>query len=459
METLGVTQSACAECRRIVPAKVVTDGRDVYFRKFCPEHGESQCLVRSSVEEYLAAQRCVKPAWVPRQAAGDAEEPCPEGCGYCARHEQHLCLPIMEITSRCDLSCPVCLADAGRPWDLSLAEFNAILDGLLRAEGQIDVLNLSGGEPLVHPELLAILDAALSRREVVRVSISTNGLRLLAEPALLGELSRRNVVVSLQFDGFDERAYEVLRGRRLLAEKLRLLEMLGEAGVSTTLTMTAAAGVNDDQFPRMLEALFAREHLVSMMIQPLAFAGRGRNLAGSARRLSIPDVVRLLGAAGHPAVSAADFAPLPCSHPLCFSLAFYLMLDGGGAVAVNRLVPAGTIMDRLANRTFYGLDPGEYCRLKELVYELWSGPAASAPDSPAVLETVRGILRRVAAAPFDPRRTFTLAERRVKSIFIHAFQDADTFDLARARRCCNGYPQPDGRVIPACVYNVLRRGR
>jgi 7,8-dihydro-6-hydroxymethylpterin dimethyltransferase len=45
----------------------------------------------------------------------------------------------------------------------------------------------------------------------------------------------------------------------------------------------------------------------------------------------------------------------------------------------------------------------------------------------------------------------------VKSIFIHAFQDADTFDLARVRRCCNAYAQPDGKLIPACVHNVLGR--
>jgi len=58
---------------------------------------------------------------------------------------------------------------------------------------------------------------------------------------------------------------------------------------------------------------------------------------------------------------------------------------------------------------------------------------------------------------FDPRTAFGLAERRVKSIFIHAFQDAATFDLARIRRCCQAYPQPDGRFVPACAQNVRRR--
>ena len=50
-----------------------------------------------------------------------------------------------------------------------------------------------------------------------------------------------------------------------------------------------------------------------------------------------------------------------------------------------------------------------------------------------------------------------LAERSVKVIFIHAFMDAETFDLVRAAKCCTHYPQPDGLMIPACVHNVLRR--
>lgn len=458
METLGQTTSVCAACRALVPAKIVVDGEAVAFRKFCPQHGESVASVHGSARAYLEAQRYVKPAWIPREFAGDSGAPCPAGCGTCARHEQHLCLPIVEITSRCDLSCPVCLVNAGREWDMSLEVYQRILDGLVRAEGRIDVLNLSGGEPTRHPQFLALVDAALARPEIVRVSVSTNGLRFLDEPALLRELRARNVVVSLQLDGFDDRAYEVLRGRKLLAQKRRILELLAEAGVSTSLTMTLAAGLNDGQLRPMLDYLFEHEHVVSLMVQPLAFAGRGVALAGKSRRLSTAEVADALGAAGHPAVAASDFVPLPCSHPLCFSLAFFLMLDSGRAVSAARLTSAATVMDTLANRTIFGLDPEEQARLKELIYELWSGPAGAAPDGPALLATLRGILREMACPCGDSRAVFGRAERRVKSIFVHAFQDADTFDLARVRRCCNGYPQPDGRVIPACVRNVCRPG-
>jgi uncharacterized radical SAM superfamily Fe-S cluster-containing enzyme len=452
--TLGITQSVCNTCRRPAPAKVVAEDGGVYFETFCPEHGASRDLVRSDPEDYLRSLRYVKPAWVPREFAGRAEAACPEGCGFCSRHEQHLCMPIVEITSRCDLACPACLVDAGRPWDMTLAEFDRVLDGLLAAERQVDILNLSGGEPLVHPQALAFVDAALARPEIVRVSVSTNGLALLREPRLLRELARRQAVISLQFDGFSQRPYEVLRGRPLLDEKREVLARLAEAGVTTSLTMTAARGVNDDQFGPILDYFFAQPHVVSLMIQPLAFAGRGQGLAGKAGRLTIPDLRALLERAGLPRVQACDFAPLPCSHPLCFSLAYYLVLEGGAAASINRLVDASRWMDTLANRTIFGLDEEEHQRLKDLIYDLWSGPAASAPDSEAVMRTLRHLLDEMNCCGFDPRRAFSLTERRVKSIFVHAFQDAATFDLARVRRCCNAYPQPDGRLLPACVRNV-----
>lgn len=456
---LGMTHTVCRECGALVPARVVTRGKNVFFRKFCATHGESECFVRSGVEDYLQTQRYVKPAWIPRAFAGDSQAPCPEGCGTCGRHEQHLCMPIIEITSRCDLSCPACLADAGGDRDMTTEEFRRILDAMLSAESQIDVLNLSGGEPLLHPQLLALIDEAQSRRRIVRVSVSTNGLRLLDSPELLGALAGRHVTLSLQFDGFDDRAYEALRGRPLLQQKLRILKMLEDEGASASLTMTAASGVNDDQFRAMLDYLFSHENVLSMMIQPLAFAGRGARMPLREARMTIPDVVRLLGEAGHPAVSQEDFIPLPCSHPLCFSLAFYMTTQAGRAVSVNRVIQARELLDVVGNRVFCGLTAEEHDYMKDLIYRLWSGPAAAAPDTTAVMETVRDLMRQAACCRLDPRQAFAAAERRIKSIFIHAFQDADTFDLARVRRCCNAYPQTDGRMTPACVHNVLRRGK
>jgi hypothetical protein len=442
----------------MVPTKIISERGEVAFEKFCTEHGLVRVPIRSNLNNYLAAQRYVKPAWTPQEFSGKSDVACPDGCGMCARHEQHLCMPIVEITGRCDLACPICLVDAGHTRDMTPDEFSHLLDSLIRAERQIDVLNISGGEPLLHPQLLQLIDMALNRPGIIRVSVSTNGLRLLKDAHLARELRARNVVVSLQCDGFSEHAYTRLRGRALLDEKRRILELLGELGVTTSLAMTVAASVNDDQFRPMLDYLFNHEHVVSLMLQPMAFVGRGAAVS-IPKRMTLPDVVVALGAARHPSVRAEDFLPLPCSHPLCFSLAFYLMLKDGNAASVNRLIHASTMLDALANRTIFGLDADEHARLKEMIYELWSGPAGAAPDAPAVMKVLSEILRELSSncSCFDPRKAFAQSERRMKSIFIHAFQDADTFDLARVRKCCNAYPQPDGSLIPVCVNNVLRR--
>ena len=459
MDTLGMTQSVCSGCRSLVPAKVEVRDDSVFFRTFCPRHGEERRLIRRDVSGYLSTQRYVKPAWRPREFAGDHARPCPDGYGFCNRHEQHLCLPIIEITSRCNMACPICIADAGRAWDMSVDEFRGVLDGLLRAEGRIDVLNLSGGEPLIHPAILDIVDAATDREEIIRVSISTNGRELLKRPDLLQAFARREVVISLQFDGFDNGAYALLRAEPLATEKREILSALEQANISTSLTMTLAGGVNEDQLPAVVDHLFGHDHVVSLMIQPMAFAGRGSQMSEKVTRLTIPDVVKLLGSCGRPDVRSEDFIPLPCSHPLCFSLAFYLRLDDGGVVSLGRMLDTANLLDTLANRTVFGLDGEEFERLREIVYDLWSGPAGNVPDTDAVMKTLSSIMRELSGSCtcFDPAQAFSLAERRVKSIFIHAFQDADTFDLARVRRCCNAYPQPDGSLMPACVYNVLKR--
>lgn len=459
MQNLGITQSVCGKCRKIIPAKVVADDNKVYFHKFCPDHGRDEKLIHTDLAFYLQAQRSVKPALEPLEFAGNSTVPCPEGCGFCDRHEQHLCLPIIEITSRCDLECPVCIADAGDNWDMTIDQFNHIIGHLIRAEKQVDVINLSGGEPLLHPRLLEIVDNALTHPEIIRVSISTNGLKLLKNPSLVTELKKRNVVIALQFDGYNDSTYEILRGRKLVEQKIAILNLLADAGVSVSLTYTAAGGINTDpsEFSRVLELLFAGSNIVSMMIQPLSFAGRGYQLIKHAEKISIPDVIRLLDRAGKNRVKASDFAPLPCSHPLCFSLAYYLMVEGGDSLSLNQLVEPSQLMDMMANKTIFGLDDKERQRMKDMIYDLWSGSADTAPCACTVMKTLRNILDEMNRSDFQPRQAFMLGQRHMKSIFIHAFQDADCFDLSRVRRCCQGYPQPDGRIIPACVHNVLGR--
>lgn len=459
---IGVTHSACSKCGKLVPSRISCTEDAVYSLKFCEEDGQEDVMIYGDPADYLRRLHFVKPAVTPEHFEGNEKLPCPDGCGFCSRHEQHLCMPIFEITSRCNLACPICLNSSGGGTDCSLEEFNQMLDKILEAEKQIDVMNLSGGEPLLHPRLLELIDMALSKQGVVRVSISTNGLELIDNPGLVAELKKRDVVISLQFDGCDDNIYRVLRGRPLLAEKLKILDVLAVADISMSLTMTILKGLNEHSVKDGLELLFSRDTIVSLMIQPTAFVGRAAALKKAYSRISIPEVVDKLELHGKLKVSHRHFIPLPCSHPQCFSLAYYLKLNSGAFMSITDFTDIAGTLDAMSNRVVFGLDPSEHQKLKEMIYNLWSGPAAMVPESDQVLKTLKTILQGFPSSQqggcscFDPRKAFGMMERRVKSVFIHAFQDADTFDLARARRCCHAYPQPDGSLIPACVRNVMR---
>jgi uncharacterized radical SAM superfamily Fe-S cluster-containing enzyme len=136
----------------------------VWFVKHCPEHGRQEERIYGDDQAYLALPHYHRAGQIPLKSSGDGTEGCPSSCGICSNHEQHICMPIVEITDHCDMACPVCLVKTPGTFHLTLDQVNGILDRLLAAEGQIDILNLSGGEPTVHPDFRAIIEACLDQR-------------------------------------------------------------------------------------------------------------------------------------------------------------------------------------------------------------------------------------------------------------------------------------------------------
>ncbi len=455
-EYLTTTVSTCADCGRLLPARVPVRDGAVWFHKHCPQHGESEVLVRSDAREYLALGRFHRSGSIPLEFQTEAKG-CPSSCGLCPEHEQHVCMPIIEITDHCNLECPMCLVKNRSSFHLTPGQIDAMIEQLIAAEGSIDVLNLSGGEPTVNPHFREIVEHCAGREEILRTSVSTNGLALLEDPGLAEFLAERGVVVSLQFDGADDQAYKVMRGRPLLAAKLRMIDMLSELDAPMSLTFTVMRGVNDALTGDAVSLLFERDNIVSVMFQPLAYAGTAAGLPRPAARVTVPDVIAGLDACVNQSVSAEDFSPLPCSHPACFSLAFYLKCADGGYLSIKQLMDCGRYLDMIENRGLFGTDTESFDAIKDAVYELWSGPAALTPDSQKALKAVRAIIKAAEEGGYTPVKAFSAAERSVKSIFVHHFMDRDTFDLARARKCCNVYPQRDGRLVPGCVFNCLER--
>ena len=109
---LGTTRSLCPTCRRLVDAKIIVRQGRVYFRKRCPEHGLIEDFVCSDVA-YYDRHEFSQPARLPQAFGTRPDKGCPYDCGLCPEHEQHTCIALVEITSSCNLKCPMCFAESG----------------------------------------------------------------------------------------------------------------------------------------------------------------------------------------------------------------------------------------------------------------------------------------------------------------------------------------------------------
>ena len=188
----GQTTSLCATCRKPVPAKILISGDEVWYEKRCRDHGVQKVLVSSDAAYWKAELSWLKPGDRPLQVQTRTDYGCPFDCGLCPDHEQHSCLAIIEVNEACNLTCPVCFAGSSQASTShrDLATIGRMMDALVASEGEPDLLQLSGGEPTIHPDILTIIDMAKAR-PIRHLMINTNGLRIATDPAFVKELEKR----------------------------------------------------------------------------------------------------------------------------------------------------------------------------------------------------------------------------------------------------------------------------
>jgi uncharacterized radical SAM superfamily Fe-S cluster-containing enzyme len=137
---IKTTTSLCPTCLARIAADVFERDSEIWMDKVCPEHGRFSTLLASDARHYYAADPTVS-------SLGSC---CGSG-GHCGdQTANHSCNMLLEITQRCNLTCPTCYAGSSPERDgfLSLAAFAELLDGLLaKGKGDADLVQLSGGEP------------------------------------------------------------------------------------------------------------------------------------------------------------------------------------------------------------------------------------------------------------------------------------------------------------------------
>jgi len=451
---LGTTTGMCRSCRELVPSRVLAEDGKVYQERLCPRCGNDIALIAGDLEWYARMQR---ERITPRRknvSRRPVERGCPHDCGPCAFHEGTCNIPVVSVTNACDLRCPICFTynREDQRYFMPIEEMRAVVEQVIECAGPVDLINITGGEPTLHPEILTLLDEC-RRPEIGRITMNTNGIRLAEDEILCRDLADLGVYVVLSFNTFDPETSVMLHGRDVTSEKLAALDNLEKHGIGTTLLNVMVPGVNDHEIGKVLDLAIQRPNVRSVTVQTMTYTGEGGGRFYPRVHLPVDVAAHTIERETGGTLRAAHFFPFPSAHPLCYGIGYFLRTRNGlvsftdlfEPEDLRELMGGGYLMRPLAEHG---------TQFEEVIDRLWASGAGE-----PVLEELRRLVTAVYPAgvnrtDFERQRE---AEKHLLTVYLHAHMDEDTFDVARVAVCPDRVPDDRGRMIPACAYNLFYR--
>lgn len=438
VDVLKSTTSRCPICRRACPAEVIrSEGRKgVWLRRTCPEHGVAEVCVASDERFY----------WVAR---GNTANACCSGGSCCSSDGSSTgtlgknsagrggepfetlstCLALIEIVNACNLECPTCYADsplqAGPAGVVPLPDLLRRIEGVIQRKGKIEILQLSGGEPTLHPQLLELISWAQANERIDYVVLNTNGVRIARDDAFASaflDVARKGgVQLYLQFDGPGAGGQQILRAADLRRTREAAIDRCAEILLPITLGMTVIPQ-NLDQVGDAIQFGLARRHVHGITFQPMFGSGRlpPGTMQQPADRLNAADILNAALDQCGGLLKSKDFTPLPCGDPNC-AIIGYLIRAQTGVHSVSDYVDFSALQGFLKDKLKYSLEDLTRCGCE--------------------VEPLGHVLKELEVGIHDTFR-----------IMVKPFMDAWTWDQDRIDRCCTHVIRPDGKLDSFCRY-------
>lgn len=412
--------------------------------KECAEHGRQKSLISTDIPYYLKCRTYIKPGDLPKKFNTPVHHGCPYDCGLCTDHEQHSCLTLIEITDRCNLECPTCYAMSSPRYGRhrTIEEVINMLDIIVANEGEPDVVQISGGEPTLHPDFFAILDAA-KQRPIKHLMVNTNGIRIARDPGFAERLAQYmpDFEVYLQFDSFKPSVLEKMRGEDLTEVRKQALEKLNKLNLSTTLVVTLQKGENDDEIGKIIEYALKQKCVRGVTFQPTQIAGRTENFNPATDRYTLSEVRQAI-IDQQKILGSDDLVPVPCnSDSLCMA---YALKIGGKVTPLTRMIDPNVLLNAAGNTIVYEQSEEIQSHLLQ-VFSTGASPLSAALRLNQLLCCLPGI-----SAP-------GLSYDNIFRVIIMQFIDAYNFDIRAVKKSCVHIVNKDGKIIPFDTMNLFYR--
>ena len=438
------TLSLCPECLRRVDAKIVFENGNVYMLKRCNEHGNSKVLIADDIDYYKNIRNYNKPSETPYTFNTKTHYGCPYDCGLCPDHEQHSCLTVVEVTDRCNLTCPTCYAGSSPTYGRhrTLEEVKQMLDTIVQNEKEPDVVQISGGEPTIHPQFWDILDYAKSL-PIRHLMLNTNGIKIAKDFAFAEQLKTYapDFEIYLQFDSFENTVLQELRGADLNDIRIQALEHLNTLNLSTTLVVTLQKGLNDGEIGKIIDYALKQKCVRGVTFQPTQIAGRLENFNPETDRMTLTEVRRKIMEQTD-IFNADDLLPVPCN-PDALVMGYALKLDGE-VFPLTRYINPNDLLDNSKNTIIYEQDE----QLHGKMIELFS-TGNSVEKAEEHLKSIMCCLPNIDAPELGYDNLFR--------IIIMQFIDAYNFDVRAIKKSCVHIVDKDNKIIPFETMNLFYR--
>jgi uncharacterized radical SAM superfamily Fe-S cluster-containing enzyme len=318
-----------------------------------------------------------------------------------------------------------------------------MFDALVASEGEPGLVQISGGEPTIHPEILPIIEAA-RRRPIRHIMINTNGIRIAEDPAFADALAafKPGFEVYLQFDSLNDAALKNIRGAALSRIRREALAALEARNISTTLVCTVKRGVNDAEIGEIVRHALKYKCVRGITFQPVQDAGRNDGFDPASNRIVLSEIRRRI-VEDSGVFADGDMIPLPCN-PASISIGYGLR-DGEKVIPLTSLVPREALLPSIPNAISFE----KYPELRQRFVDLLSLSTADTNTS----ERLGSLLCCLPEVPMPQGSGY----ENVFRITIVEFLDRFNFCLGNVKRSCVHFVTPEGRIVPFDTYNTFYR--
>jgi len=376
------TLSLCPECLKRVDAKIVFENGNVYMLKRCNEHGNSKC--------------------------------------------------------------PTCYAGSSPTYGRhrTLEEVKAMLDTIVRNEKEPDVVQISGGEPTIHPQFWEIMDYAKSL-PIRHLMLNTNGIKIAKDIAFAERLKTYapDFEIYLQFDSFENSVLRELRGADLNDIREQAIANLNAVNLSTTLVVTLQKGLNDHEIGKIIDYALKQKCVRGVTLQPTQIAGRLEHFNPETDRMTLTEVRRKIMEQTD-IFNPDDLLPVPCN-PDALVMGYALKLDDE-VFPLTRYINPNDLLDNSKNTIIYEQDS----QLQDKMIELFS-TGNSVEVAEENLKSIMCCLPNIDAPNLGYDNLFR--------IIIMQFIDAYNFDVRAIKKSCVHIVDKDNKIIPFETMNLFYR--